>query len=54
MEVEALAATQALEFGLETGSIDCVIVEGDSTMVVKALANEDVTLAYIIGIDALG
>lgn len=53
MEVEALAATQALEFGLETG-IDCVIVEGDSTMVVKALANEDVTLAYIIGIDALG
>ena len=39
VEIEALVATQVLQFGLEIG-IDRVIVEGDSVVVMKALANE--------------
>lgn len=36
MEVEALVACRALEFGCEIG-IHCAMVEGDSEVIVKAL-----------------
>ena len=39
VEIEALVATQALQFGLEIG-IDRAIVEEDSIVVMKALANK--------------
>ena len=44
MHIEALAAIWALEFALEV-SINRVIVEGDSEVVVKALATEEFSLA---------
>ena len=44
IEIEAVAATWALEFGLEIG-IDKVVVEGDSITVVSAMEKDDVGLA---------
>ena len=44
MDIEALAAIRALEFALEV-SINHAIVEGDSELVVKALATEEFSLA---------
>ena len=43
MKIESMAATRAMEFGLEVG-IDWAIVEGDSEIVVKALLKGDVDL----------
>ena len=40
LEVEAIAACRAVEFGSEIG-VDCAIVEGDSEVLVKALRNTD-------------
>ncbi|XP_050280506.1 uncharacterized protein LOC126721501 [Quercus robur] len=40
VEVEAIAACRAVEFGSEIG-VDCAIVEGDSEVIVKALRNND-------------
>ena len=40
LEVEAIAACKAVEFGSEIG-VDCAIVEGDSEVLVKALRNTD-------------
>ena len=40
VEVEAIAACRAVEFGSEVG-VDCAIVEGDSEVIVKALRNND-------------
>ena len=40
MEVEAIAACRAVEFGSEIG-VDCANVEGDSEVIVKALRNSD-------------
>ena len=40
VEVEAIAACRAVEFGSEIG-VDCAIVEGDSEVIVKALRNTD-------------
>ncbi|XP_023901011.2 uncharacterized protein LOC112012867 [Quercus suber] len=40
VEVEAIAACRAVEFGSEIG-VDCAIVEGDSEVLVKALRNND-------------
>ena len=40
MEVEAIIACSAVEFGSEIG-VDCAIVEGDSEVIVKALRNKD-------------
>ena len=40
VEVEAIAACRAVEFGNEIG-VDCAIVEGDSEVIVKALRNND-------------
>ena len=42
MHIEALAAIRALEFSLEV-SIKHAIVEGDSKLVVEALATEEIT-----------
>ena len=36
VEVEAIAACRAVEFGSKIG-VDCAIVEGDSELIVKAL-----------------
>ena len=44
MEVEAMAACRAVEFGNELG-IHCAIVESDSELVVKALRCKDNGLA---------
>ena len=44
VDIEALAAIRALEFALEV-SINRAIVEGDSEVVVKALAMEEFSLA---------
>lgn len=40
VEVEAIVACRAVEFGSEIG-VDCAIVEGDSEVIVKALRNND-------------
>ena len=40
LEVEAIVACRAVEFGCEIG-VDCAIVEGDSEVLVKALRNTD-------------
>ena len=40
MEVEAIAACRAVEFGSKIG-VDCANVEGDSEVIVKALRNND-------------
>ena len=40
LEVEAIAACRAVEFGSEIG-VDCAIVEGDLEVLVKALRNTD-------------
>ena len=45
VEVEAMAACRAMEFGREIG-VAKVIVEGDSATVVKALSANDKGLAY--------
>ena len=44
IDIKALAAIQALEFGLEV-RIDQAIMEGDSKIVVKALVSKDSGLA---------
>ena len=44
IDIKALAAIQALEFGLEV-RIDQAIKEGDSKIVVKALVSKDLGLA---------
>ena len=44
MEIEALAAARAIELGIELGIIHAIL-EGDSRMIIKALANEDGSLA---------
>ena len=44
VEIEALAATRALEFALELG-ITHVVLEGDSKVVMDALAEGDVSLS---------
>ena len=44
MEIEALAATWALEFALEVG-VNHAIVKWDLEVVVKALATEEFSLA---------
>ena len=44
IEIEAMAATRALEFAREVG-ISEAILEGDSVMVIKALATKDTGLA---------
>ena len=43
-KIEAMAATRALEFAREVG-ISEAILEGDSVMVIKALATKDTRLA---------
>ena len=43
-EIEAMAATRALEFAREVG-ISEAILEGDSLLVIKALATKDIGLA---------
>ena len=40
VEVEAIAACRAVEFGSEVG-VDCAVVEGGSEVIVKALRNRD-------------
>ena len=40
VEVEAIAACRAVEFGSELG-VGCAIVEGDSEVIVKAVRNKD-------------
>ena len=40
VEVEAIAACRAVEFGSEIG-VNCAIMEGDSKVIVKALRNKD-------------
>ena len=40
MEVEAMAACKAVEFGSEIG-VDCAIMKGDSEVIMKALRNND-------------
>lgn len=40
MEVEAIVACRAVEFGSEIG-VDCAIVEGDLELIVNALRNKD-------------
>ena len=44
VEIEALAAIRALEFALELG-IAHVVLEGDSKVILDALAEEDVSLS---------
>ena len=44
VEIEAMAATHALEFALEV-NIDRVVVKGDSKMVVQALMSKNSSLA---------
>lgn len=43
MEIEAIAASQALEFGADIG-IDKAILEGDSTVIEKALEEDGLSL----------
>ena len=40
LQVEAIAACRAVEFGSEIG-VDCAIVEGDSEVLIKTLRNTD-------------
>lgn len=42
-EIKTLAATRALELGLELG-LEKAVLEGDSELIIKALALEDVFL----------
>ena len=45
VEVEAIVACRAVEFGSEIG-VDCAVVEGDSEVIVKALRNRDNGLTH--------
>ena len=46
MEIEAVAAARALEFGLETGSVE-VILEGDSELIMNSLKAGGDTIASV-------
>ena len=46
MEIEAVAAARALEFGLETGSIEAIL-EGDSKLIMNSLKSGGDTIASV-------
>ena len=46
MEIEAVAASRALEFGLEIGLAEAVL-EGDSELIINALKSRSGTIALV-------
>ena len=46
MEIEAVAATRALKFGLEIGSSEAIL-EGDSELIMNSLKTEGDTIASV-------